>query len=176
MRSYSPFFQTLHDETGPVGQLGRGTHYSVLRCMSWLDELQRPLKRAVHQDIAIIWDEDHDERVIEYLLDLYVQGILSSIAVLGERKGATTLLVLDSTEKKLGAKGIAALQESADSLSKNLSDPWPAQIGNMSNPRGLISDDDKVLLYLKNIHMLWNLGLKSISRNERGKETKEDLE
>ncbi|MGF6727496.1 hypothetical protein P3T43_006888 [Paraburkholderia sp. GAS41] len=29
--SYCPFFQTLHDETRPVGNLGRGTHYSVLR-------------------------------------------------------------------------------------------------------------------------------------------------
>lgn len=29
--SYSPFFQALHDETGPVSDFGRGTHYSVLR-------------------------------------------------------------------------------------------------------------------------------------------------
>jgi hypothetical protein len=37
MRKYSDVFQTLHDEVGPVGNLGRGTHCSVLRAISFQD-------------------------------------------------------------------------------------------------------------------------------------------
>ena len=57
MKQYSPFFSTLHDEDGPVGHLGGGTHYSVLRAVLWEPE------PAFH-DFAVVWDEDHDLRVV----------------------------------------------------------------------------------------------------------------
>ena len=36
VQRYSHFFSTLYDETEPVGTLGRGTHYSVLRSLAGL--------------------------------------------------------------------------------------------------------------------------------------------
>ena len=40
---YSTLFSCLYDEPDPVGQLGRGTHYSVMRSVEWLDVTRRPL-------------------------------------------------------------------------------------------------------------------------------------
>jgi len=37
MESYSPFFQTLHDERSPTGHLGNGTHASILRAIVFTD-------------------------------------------------------------------------------------------------------------------------------------------
>jgi predicted nucleic acid-binding protein len=54
MQTYSPYFKTLYDQPEPIGRLGRGTHYSVLRCLGL----------SGFHDFAIIWDEDHDKRVI----------------------------------------------------------------------------------------------------------------
>ena len=62
--SYSKLFSTLHDEAEPVGNLGRGTHYSVFRAAEWFDVERRPLVQAQIHDFAIVWDEDHDTRVI----------------------------------------------------------------------------------------------------------------
>src|SRR5260370_21913517 len=91
--SYSAFFQTLHDEAKPVGKIGRGTHYSILRAQVWQDERLKPLKKGMLADFAVIWDEDHDERVIEVIEWLYFEGLLSPIRFIGERKGSLTVLL-----------------------------------------------------------------------------------
>ena len=71
MHKYSAFFETLHDERTPTGKLGRGTHYSVLRAVVFSDSMGKPLTAAQFADFAIIWDEDHDERVIEPIEKFY---------------------------------------------------------------------------------------------------------
>ncbi len=165
MPVYSPFFQTVHDELGPVGSLGRGTHYSILRCIVWHDETLKPSKQAAYHDIAIVWDEDHDERVIELLEGLYTNGLLASVAFLGERKGTATLLVLDSTAKSLGPSGMAKLNKAAEDLAQALDDSWPAHVATLSSPGCIIDDShDKVARYIQTIHMLWNLGAKPMTQ------------
>src|SRR5689334_14900115 len=98
MRAYSPFFQTLHDETAPAGTLGRGTHYSVLRAVVFHDAKSRPLKTAAYADFAIVWDEDHDTRVIEPVEILYRSGLLPAFPIIGERKGTLNAIVSDEVE------------------------------------------------------------------------------
>jgi hypothetical protein len=78
MPKYSEFFQTLYDEQGPTIGLGRGTHYSVLRAVVFHDETGEPLPDARFTDFAIIWDEDHDTRVIDPIEDIYCRGLLPS--------------------------------------------------------------------------------------------------
>ena len=63
MRTYSPFFQTVHNEVAPVGSLGRGTHYSILRATVFHDEFAKPLEKAKFLDFAVIWDEDHENLI-----------------------------------------------------------------------------------------------------------------
>jgi hypothetical protein len=93
MQMYSDFFKTLHDETGPTGHLGRGTHYSVLRAVVFHDPMRKPLPEGQFADFAVIWDEDHDTRVMEPIEEIYRRGLLSSFLMFGERKGSFTAIL-----------------------------------------------------------------------------------
>ena len=93
MQTYSDFFKTLHDETHPTGYLGRGTHYSVLRAIVFHDPMGRPLPQGQFADFAVIWDEDHDVRVMEPVEEIYRRGMLSSFVMFGERKGFFTAVL-----------------------------------------------------------------------------------
>jgi Bacterial RNA polymerase, alpha chain C terminal domain len=95
MQSYSDFFKTLHDETSPAGYLGHGTHYSVLRAVVFRDPMGNPLSEGQFADFAVIWDEDHDTRVMEPIGEIYRRGLLSSFLMFGEHKGTFTAIVLD---------------------------------------------------------------------------------
>jgi hypothetical protein len=77
----------MSDETQPVGHLGRGTHYSVLRVPIWHDEGLNPLPQVALLDFAIICDEDHDERVMGAIEALYFRGLLAPVRFIGERVG-----------------------------------------------------------------------------------------
>lgn len=166
MKTYSPYFQTLHDETKPTGRLGRGTHYSVLRAVVWHDEMRQPLNNAHILDFAIIWDEDHDERVISAAEDLYVRGWLSSAVFIGERKASFSFLLSNELQSRLSTEdfddwyaNLANLMESYED------DPWYAYLGYLSteNEVMIINDElEKVRLYLSTIDMLWGLGVKPI--------------
>jgi hypothetical protein len=93
MQTYSDFFKTLHDETSPTGHLGRGTHYSVLRAVVFHDPMGNALSEGQFADFAVIWDEDHDTRVMEPIEKLYLKGLLASFIMFGERKGTFTASV-----------------------------------------------------------------------------------
>ncbi len=93
MRTYSDFFKTIHDETSPTGYLGRGTHYSVLRAVVFHDPMGKQLPEGKFADFAVIWDEDHDTRVMEPVEEIYRRGLLSSFLMFGERKGTFTAIL-----------------------------------------------------------------------------------
>ena len=170
--AYSSLFACLHDEPAPVGYLGRGTHYSVFRSVEWLDVVRAPLRLPQIHDFAVIWDEDHDTRVIEVLEGIYMAGLLSPIQFIGERKGTLTVIV---AAKFYYADREASLDEyirRLNDISANTSnrDSWPAEVGmfdrspgspHQTEVRGLISaDEHRVIIYLRNIDSLWSLGTK----------------
>jgi hypothetical protein len=93
MQTYSDFFKTLHDETNPTGHLGGGTHYSVLRAVVFHDPNGKLLPEGQFADFAVIWDEDHDTRVMEPIEEIYRRGLLSSFLMFGERKGSFTAVL-----------------------------------------------------------------------------------
>lgn len=163
MRQYSPFFQTLHDEEHPVGHLGRGTHYSVLRCVTWHSKTLEPLKKSAFHDFVIIWDEDHDERIIPIIEYLYFQGLLAPALFVGERKGSFTLLTKDSFKRDLGQNSYEAYVTSVSNIAHPQppnEDYWPTHILSYMQPEGYIINDSKerVELYLNNLQQLWLLG------------------
>ncbi len=162
MNKYLEFFQTLHDEVAPTGYLGRGSHYSVLRSVVWHNNLQHPLTKAVYHDLAIIWDEDHDIRVIEVVKLLYFAGLLTPAIIVGERKGSFTLLVSEQTVEEAGKKWLCAYQKAVEKITQSLYDPWAATVASInSRDYGIINDDsEKVVQYLQTINMLWQLGIK----------------
>jgi hypothetical protein len=156
MQKYSDFFQTLHDERGPTGHLGRGTHYSVLRAVTFNDPAGRPLRRAQFIDFAVVWDEDHDRRVIEPILEIYLRGHLSSFLIFGERKGTFTAVLSDEVDDDRAL----LLDTEVSLICQVLDDPWPSEVRTLDTEDIAIIDDEpeKVRLYLKNLAMLWRLG------------------
>jgi len=165
MQTYSSFFQTLHDETKPTGSLGRGTHYSVLRAITWHGPDRRPLKKAHYLDFAIIWDEDHDIRVINAIELIYKRGWLSSAVFVGERKAAFTYLMPEDIYASTPDSDRQKFELEIDTLMQSLeNDPWNGYIGTISSDDSQIINDkpEKVQLYLRSIEMLWQLGVKHI--------------
>jgi len=161
MQKYSEFFQTLHDEQTPTGNLGRGTHYSILRAVVFQDGEGKALSEAEFCDFAVIWDEDHDPRVIEAIQRIYIAGLLPRFAIFGERKGCFTAVITgefsDESER-------SRLSERIHAITTNLeNDSWPGLSVELESPDNKIIADkpERVSLYLDNLIMLWELGLKS---------------
>lgn len=154
-------FQFIHDETGPVGRLGRGTHYSVARIAEWRDARLRDTAAARLHDFAIIWDEDHDERIIPVLESLYLNGLLAPVLYAGERKG-TLSLILDPAVKEAGSQALREYEENVRKLAMPEEDAWTVEVALMGDrsTRIIADGDARVDTYLRNIHVLWSLGLK----------------
>lgn len=169
--TYSTLFSTLHDEQSPIGYLGRGTHYSILRSVEWMDIEQKLLEKPQIHDFSVIWDEDHDTRIIEAIEQIYLEGLLSPVQFIGERKGNLTVIVAALFYSKGTEQTISSYKQKIDSISQNLDDAWPSEVRCFDRapgskhqcfPEGIINDSEhKVIIYLKNIDSLWNLGTKN---------------
>lgn len=177
--AYSPFFQVLHDERAPVGNLGRGTHYSVVRTLlpvvdngdpSFVEEqmfLDARRRRLQVLDLAIIWDEDHDERIWIIIERLHAAGLLAPVRFIGERKGNVTLvcdpdMVYGDDSSGGGFERYCAL---IDDLSWAVDgDEWFHEVAPSIEDgcRQIIqAPKDRVDAYLKGIEASWVLGPKS---------------
>jgi hypothetical protein len=176
---YSTLFSTIYDEAAPVGSLGRGAHYSVLRCAEWHDVTCAPLLVAEVHDFAVIWDEDHDERVIAVAEQLYIEGLLSPVQFIGERKGCLTVIVAakfywSGTEDDINVykARVRSIAEGVDT------DPWSSDVGMFDRSPGsphqneyhglIMADDHRVKTYLANIDSLWSLGTRPHVRRTSG--------
>ena len=156
MRKYSEFFKTLHDEQRPTGTLGRGTHYSILRAVVFHDSLGKPLPDARFADFAVIWDEDHDDRIIEAIEKIYFGGLLPHFLMFGERKGGFTAIAADDASDR------ALLRSRLHEITQHLEsgDVWAAEVSDLEDARIISATAEKVYLYVQNLMMLWELGLK----------------
>lgn len=181
MHSYSPLFQTIYDEQAPVIDLGRGTHYSILRAVvwnDWNDGDNNVSRRAKYLDFAIIWDEDHDDRIINVLEEIYLFGYLSLGTIFGERKGGFTFVLNDGFELSDFKKIFKDIENIIDSSED---DTWCFDMDYLpyvyedeygeseynSDVLGIINaSDEDVIKYLKDISEKWELGLKDIKKEE----------
>lgn len=173
---YSNLFACLYDEPGPLGQLGRGTHYSVFRTVEWLDVIRNPLPLPEVHDFAVVWDEDHDTRVIEVIERIYMAGLLSPVQFIGERKGLLTVIVAARFRfaHHEGSFEDYVRQLNGLSAAPAHGDSWPTEVGffdrspnfspmepHQTEVGGLINDaSHRVVTYLRHIDSLWSLGTK----------------
>jgi len=156
MKTYSHFFSTLHDETAPVGALGRGTHYSVFRAV-FLGHEPR------FHDFAIIWDEDHDVRVVWVVEQMLARGLFGPVLVIGERKGGVTVLTASPQN--------AAYVAQVETLTAELpSDSFTCAVEHFSFPSAMIISDsvERVQAYLAGVDALWRLGDKPCEFSKAG--------
>jgi len=174
--AYSPLFHTLYDEQSPIGQLGRGAHYSVLAVPQWRSPDGENMVLPLVQRIGIIWDEDHDTRVIQVLEAGYMNGLLAPVLFIGERKASLTIVVASEDQ-------IAPEHEHLWSKvhERVLDDYWDVRIIPLSAVarEQMIHDSrrDAVETYFTNIQNLWELGLHThrSQRHEGSSNMKEEL-
>lgn len=170
-RVYSHLFSCLFDQPEPVGRLGRGVHHSIFRSTQWRaidgDQLTAP---RIH-DFAVIWDEDHDERVVRVAERLHMAGLLWPVVFIGERKGVVTLLLDYMGGPELWQDETVWLDRMRKVASHaDDTDDWGVDIGMYqrmvvfeegarTDPKRIIAEDPaRVIPYLQAIDVLWLLG------------------
>ena len=167
--NYSNIVSCLYDQPIPVGNLGRGAHYSIFRSTQFRDTDGRRTEEASLHDFAVIWDEDHDTRIIDLVEELHLSGLLWPVMFIGERKGGVTV-VMDDRLRRAGNIGSDYLNRVVQICDRQ-PDPWGCDFGifdvfferevSTTNPSSLIqATKDEVVPYLQSINMLWKLGLK----------------
>jgi hypothetical protein len=129
----------------------------------WQDQWLNPLPRGSLLDFAVIWDEDHDERVIQVIEDLYFCGLLAPVRFVGERKGSLSVLIDERTVQAWDHAALKGYREAVNDVGQGLEDPWPTTVDTVSGSKHSIihASKEDVTLYLRNIHMLWFLGAKT---------------
>lgn len=166
MQNYSQIISTIYDETHPVSSFGHRAHYSVLRSITCHDNHGEQLKVPKAHDFGVIWDKDHDIKIIDFVEHLYLKNLLTPVLFLGERDGVLSVLV--SAQCKEGMQqNFHEYVSAVAQLAKSQYEPWNVEVciwgESLPGHRMIDSDYENVDLYLKNIQMLWNLGLKDLS-------------
>lgn len=173
--NYSTLFSCLYDEREPIGNLGRGTHYSIFRSTEWLDVVRSPLGTPEIHDFAVIWDEDHDSRVIRVVEQIYMAGLFSPIQFIGERKGCLTAIVAAKFHYFDGEEVLNTYTHALQSIvtSAIRDDAWSTEVGvfdrspcspHQTDLKSLINaEEHRVVTYARNIDSLWNLGTKQFN-------------
>ncbi len=164
MNNYSEFLTTLHDEKKPVGNLGCGAHYSVLRTAAWFDSCRLHLEEPKAHDFAIIWDKDHNESVIDVVEHMYQKNLLAPVLFIGERKGRLSVIVSQQYKEMSDRHDYDDYVSSVVELAKNKNEPWTAAVcvfGEIESDHQIMDlSQDHVERYLGFINDLWGLGLK----------------
>lgn len=173
--TYSSLFSCLYDEPEPIGHLGRGAHYSIFRSVEWIDIIRAPLATAQIHDFAVIWDEDHDQRVIPVIEQIYLAGLLSPVPFIGERKGILTVIVAARFYFAHGQAVLEAYIQQLTNIALNSAhgDSWSCEVGMFDRSPGsphqtevlglIAANEHRVITYLRNIDSLWSLGTKDFT-------------
>lgn len=168
-------FSCLHEEPAHSNSLDREVHHSVFRAALGL-KLNGVRKNKIYvQDFAVLWDEDHDKRVILVAEALLVENMFSHVLFIGEREGSLSLVLNTDTigENFDEDRYIKRVEDVC--CKSNGGDYWPCELYGMSrvssiltetytesNIGGLLNDgEESTLAYLRSIDAVWRLGVKS---------------
>jgi hypothetical protein len=156
LENYNKNFVTVYDsEITYIGK--RHTSYSIVR---YLD----PRKSHIGEmhDLAIIWDEDHDERVYECIGLLHAQNLLAPALFIGERKASVSILLDDKLTEQYPSIPCAYYNQSNGDVDFEAidGDNFYQAVYDWNVGVGIIQDDKKIVLdYLSEIKARWNLGV-----------------
>lgn len=175
---YSSFFQCLYDQPdSPSGAPWGG--YSIFRAVDSRDVCQRPTKTPRLHDFAVIWDEDHDTRIIPVIEEMLMAGMLPGVQFIGERKGHISVILAAPTHAIDTNAYARRITQFTDLLH---GDPWTCEIGMFDNtPSSLRSehqckfgslvyaDAPTAHAFLLTIDQMWRLGTKEyVVADEQG--------
>lgn len=173
---YSNYFSCLYDEPFPASDFGWGAHYSVMRAVEWLDVYRDPLKLPLVHDFAVIWDKDHDDRIIRVLERILFAGLLSPIQFIGERGAVIAVIVAPQFRLHVNEAGfknyIGELQDICRrvdgkefwAVSAGVFDPSPNWMPEQTDLGELVEADVcSTVAYLRGIDTVWQIGAKAFT-------------
>ena len=176
---YSSFFQCLYDQPdSPSGGCWGG--YSVFRAIDSRDVCQHPTRTPRVHDFAVIWDEDHDTRIIPVVEEMLMAGMLPGVQFIGERKGYISVILAAPTHSIDTEAYARRVTEFTDLL---LDDPWTCEIGMFENTPSSLRTEHQCELgslvyadaptahaFLLTIDKMWGLGTKEyVSADEQSR-------
>lgn len=166
---YSTLFQCLYDQDEPV--VRHFGHYSIFRAVDSRDVSQTPMSLPRVHDFAVIWDEDHDKRIILVIEELLMAGLLPGIQFLGEHKGELTVILAAKTYFEID---VEKFRSRVANLTRINGDVWNVRVGMFDNSIGSLRSahqcefeeilglhDEKTHAYLLSIDSMWLLGTKT---------------
>lgn len=171
-KCYSDYFTTVYDEDQPIGNMGRGGHYSVLRYATWHDVEAKQINTPQTHDFAVVWDEDHDTRIIFVIEKLLEAGLLAPIQFIGERKAFLSVVVAAKFYFSLPEEDLVKYQNKIQEIVSDVNgDYWNLEeLGCYDKsiqsphqtflPSMISTNSEKQETYLRNIDNLWGLGTK----------------
>lgn len=164
---YSTLFHCLYDEQTP--KTPRFPHYSVFRAIDSRDVHQRPTERPRVHDFAVIWDDDHDTRIIRVLEEMLMSGVLPGVQFIGEHKGTLTIILAAATYWEIDIKAFTA---KVAGLTKAAGDWWVVDVGMFDRSPGnlarfhqcdfreIVGNRDADRAFLFTVDAMWSLGTK----------------
>lgn len=122
---YSTLFQCRYDEQ-LAGRNGH-FHYSVFRAVDARDVEQKPTVLPHVHDFAVIWDDDHDTRIIHVLEEMLMVGMLPGVQFIGEHKGELTVILAARTYWEIDVDAYTTKLRNIAFLSAG--DAWIIEVG-----------------------------------------------
>lgn len=168
VRIYSSFFHCLYDQPEvPNACFGA---YSVFRAIDSRNVEQQLTSLPHVHDFAVIWDDDHDTRIIPVIEEILMAGLLPGIQFIGEHKGTLTIILAARTYWKIDIDSYA---KRIEALTAAAGDFWAVHIGMYDHGKGNLRighqcdfqqiigcGDEEEHAFLYTIDAMWNLGTK----------------
>lgn len=168
IRTYSSIIHCLYDlPDAPNGRFGA---YSVFRAIDSRDVEQQPTLLPRVHDFAVIWDGDHDTRIIPVLEEMLMAGFLPGVQFIGEHKGTLTIILAARTYWKIDVEVYA---KRVENLTSAAGDCWVVKVGMYDHGKGNLRighqcdfqeivglGDEAEHAFLFSIDAMWSLGTK----------------
>jgi hypothetical protein len=178
-RAYSTLLACIYDEPEGLGDLG-GHHYSIFRTVTTFNEAGSTFWQNVARlhHVAVIWDGDHDTRVIGVVEQLYLANLLRTIAFIGEHKGEVNVLFAPGFVRAVPPQQHQGYRKVISDIVANPvhGDSWTTQFGQFipageedakftTDTANLLGMKDGIT-YLNHIHNMWRLGVREFEASD----------
>ena len=131
---------------------------------------QKPTPLPRIHDFAVIWDDDHDSRIIPVIEEMLMAGLLPGTQFIGEHKGTLTIILAARTYWEID---LEAFKTKVASLTQAAGDFWDVRVGMLDHsPNSLRTGhqcdfqeiiglaEEATHAYLLTIDGMWKLGTK----------------
>jgi len=165
--TYSTFFTCLHDEDREVASCLPA--YSVFRAIDSRDVTRKPTDRPRVHDFVVIWDDDHDTRIIAVIEEMLMAGLLPGVQFISEHKGTLSIILASPT---FWTNDLEVFKAQVSKLTAAAGDYWNVEVGMIDTTPGnlkvlhqcdfleILGSGDAETAFFFLISAAWKLGTK----------------